>query len=150
MRRLWRLVALVAAGALLLVACEEQDPVVSEEEQVPEDIAEQAESDEEGGNGDEGGGGDAQATAEVVAVDIAYENVPSSITGGVVEFVLDNQGNIEHDIVIEELGNGEVVPRTPGGETGTGTAELESGTYTLYCSVPGHREAGMEAQIEVE
>lgn len=150
MRRLWRLVALVAAGAVLLVACAEQDPVVSEEEQVPEDIAEQAESGGDGGNGGGGGGGDAETTAELVAVDIDYENVPSSITGGVVEFVLDNQGNIEHDIVIEELGNGEVVPRTPGGETGTGTAELEAGTYTLYCSVPGHREAGMEAQIEVE
>lgn len=150
MRRLWRLVALVAAGAVLLVACEEQDPVVSEEEQVPEDIAEQAEGDGDGGNGGEGGDGGAEASAELVAVDIAYEDVPSSITGGVVEFVLDNQGNIEHDIVIEELGNGEVVPRTPGGETGSGTAELEPGTYTLYCSVAGHREAGMEAQIEVE
>ena len=61
---------------------------------------------------------------------------------------MNNQGNLEHDIVIEEAGDTLVV-EAPGGETETGSIDLEPGEYTFYCEVPGHRST-MEETITIE
>jgi nitrite reductase (NO-forming) len=66
--------------------------------------------------------------------------------GGSVEVV--NAGAIPHDLVLEDHGVG--TPMLDTGETYTfDTAELEPGTYTVICTVPGHREAGMEGTLTV-
>ncbi|QBI20355.1 hypothetical protein ER308_12795 [Egibacter rhizosphaerae] len=111
---------------------------------------EPAADDDEAADDEAADDGEAEETVEFVADDNFYEDLPDSVSAGTVEFVMDNQGAAEHDMVIEELGDEEVVELTPGGETASGTVELEPGEYTLYCSVPGHREAGMEATITVE
>ena len=147
MRRYLTFPALAAAVVLVLAACTEQDPLVSEEDQVPEDVAQQAEGPDEDDNDEPA---DADQTVEFVAGDMYYDDLPDSVSAGVVEFVMENEGASEHDMVIEELGDEQIVPMTAGGDTGSGTAELDAGTYTLYCSVPGHREAGMEAELEAE
>lgn len=57
--------------------------------------------------------------------------------------------DIEHDFVIDEL---DAHVSAEGGETATGgfNAGDEPGTYTYYCSVAGHRDAGMEGELVVE
>lgn len=84
-----------------------------------------------------------------VAVDIAYEEAPPTATAGDLTFALDNQGAIVHNVVIEELGD-QLVVEAQGGETAVGDVSLDAGSYTYYCSIPGHREAGMEGTLEVQ
>jgi plastocyanin len=117
-----------------------------------------------GGGGDEGdtggateaagnateattGGADAGGqTLNFVSADIEYTSAPSAASSGEATVVLDNQGQLEHYVVIDELG---LEVEAEGGESAEGSVALEPGTYTYYCKVPGHREAGMEGELTV-
>jgi plastocyanin len=134
----------VLVAALMLAACSRQAPEVSVNDQVPADQRTAAAGASEGGEGDGGGGG-----ATFVAVDIAFESAPESLPAGETEVMLQNNGAAVHDVTFEELGD-ETVVSANGGETQSGTATLEAGELTYYCSVPGHREAGMEGTLTVE
>lgn len=106
-----------------------------------------------GGGGDEGASGEpvdaGDGTVTIEASDLAFDPEQVSAAAGEIEVELNNVGAVEHDFVVEEAGDTEVVRADPG-ETATGSIELEAGTYTFYCSVPGHREAGMEGTLEVK
>jgi plastocyanin len=81
-----------------------------------------------------------------VAQDIEYAEAPQSAQAGEVTLALDNQGDIEHNVTIEEL---DVKVEAPAGEVTTQTLQVEPGTYRYYCSVPGH-ESSMSGEITVE
>lgn len=107
---------------------------------------------EEEHGGDEGGGEGAGAEASnepvFIAIDNEYESAPAQLPAGDVALTLDNTGSIEHNVTIEELGD-ETVLDAAGGETDETTITLEPGELTYYCSVPGHREGGMEGTLTV-
>ena len=64
--------------------------------------------------------------------------------------MLHNTGALEHDIVIEGFEDDGGIHLTPG-EDGKATFILsEHGEYKVYCTVPGHRDAGMESILVVE
>lgn len=96
-----------------------------------------------------GATGTATDTATLVAEDIAYRDIPDRLAAGDVAIELVNEDQVNHNVVIEELGSDPVIEAPPG-ETATGTVALEPGNYLIYCSVPGHRQAGMEATLSVE
>jgi uncharacterized cupredoxin-like copper-binding protein len=105
--------------------------------------------------GGDGGSADGEAAAssssiEVEAGDLYFEPDALAASAGEITVTLDNVGAIEHDFVVEEPGDVDVVGMVAPGESATGTIELEPGTYTVYCSVPGHRAAGMEATLDVQ
>jgi outer membrane protein assembly factor BamB len=62
-----------------------------------------------------------------------------------------NNSPLEHDVVIESSSK-KVVGQTPIFDKGTKTFKvtLTPGTYTYFCSVPGHREAGMQGTLTVK
>ena len=64
---------------------------------------------------------------------------------------LINDSDTPHNVVIEsEEGDAVAESETVTGETTSTTAELESGTYSFICDVPGHEEAGMAGTLIVE
>ena len=75
---------------------------------------------------------------------------PSEITvpPGTVTLEIENAGFVEHDIVIEELDQG--VDFVYPGQIHNFSAQLASGTYSLICTVAGHKEAGMVGTLIVE
>jgi uncharacterized cupredoxin-like copper-binding protein len=111
------------------------------------------------------GGGDTDATSAgsdtstdsaasggvtIVATEFAYDPGDFSLPADeAVDLTLDNQGVVEHDIVVEELDDRELVYAGPG-ESVTESVTVPAGTYTFYCSIPGHRSSGMEGTLTVE
>lgn len=103
---------------------------------------------QEGGEAAGGEGGGDPNEPLFVAVDIEYAQAPQALPPGDVDVTLDNQGSIEHNVVIEERGD-ELILEAGGGSTDEATVALEAGEYTYYCDVPGHR-ATMEGTLTVE
>jgi nitrite reductase (NO-forming) len=70
--------------------------------------------------------------------------------GATVGLTVVNGDGIEHDLTIDVLGvhSDHVVAK---GESSTVSFEAESpGVYAYYCTLPGHRQAGMEGLLVVE
>lgn len=85
----------------------------------------------------------------VVAVDIAFEQEEIRIPADTdVEITLRNEGMLQHDFVVDELDF--VIGPLNGGEEATETLNASAGEYEYYCSVPGHKEAGMVGTLIVE
>lgn len=101
------------------------------------------------GGGDGGGGGDAADADVTVTAVSGFEFEPAQVTAeaGELTLALVNENGQRHTLVLDDP---QFKIDAQGGDTATGTVELEPGTYTFYCDVPGHRPAGMEGTLEVQ
>ena len=81
---------------------------------------------------------------------LKFDKSTLSAKPGKVTIVMQNPSALPHDVAIE--GNGvDVTGKTVNqGGTSTATANLKAGTYTFYCSVDNHRQAGMEGTLTVK
>ena len=80
---------------------------------------------------------------------LAYDTKQLSAKAGKVTIDMTNSSPIEHDVAVAQ--GSTVIGQTPvftGGSKSV-TLNLKPGTYKFYCTVPGHRQAGMEGTLTV-
>jgi mono/diheme cytochrome c family protein len=77
----------------------------------------------------------------------AYVTNKASGTAGEITVKMANKSGVQHDIVIDGKGKGQVVAN---GGVSQFKANFDAGTYTFYCSVDGHRAAGMLGKLTVK
>lgn len=77
-----------------------------------------------------------------------YSFTPPALTAhaGLTTIRFTNGGVVDHDLSIEAL---HVLLTEKPGKTGEATVTLKPGTYTFICSVPGHRQSGMQGKLTV-
>jgi len=83
---------------------------------------------------------------------LAYLVSRATATPGTLEIASRNASGTPHDIAVQEgpdgaeLGKGETVSN---GDVSRVSVDLRPGTYTFYCTVDGHRDAGMQGTLIV-
>jgi len=108
-----------------------------------------------GGADTSGGGGGGGGGGQVVEIDVAssgfaYTESTATATAGHVVLKSMNPQGTGHDISLKGNGvdeHGDIVQ--DGGVSTIDISDLKAGTYTFYCSVPGHEAAGMKGTLTV-
>jgi plastocyanin len=99
-----------------------------------------------------GGGGGGGSTVKISADPsgaLSYEQTDVSATAGSITIDFTNMSSLPHDVTIEGNGASGATDEITNSSTST-TVDLEPGTYTFFCSVDGHRAAGMEGTLTVK
>jgi plastocyanin len=100
-------------------------------------------------SGGAGGGATLQLAADPGGAP-KFDPATLEATAGTVMIDFTNDSSNPHNVTIEGNGIEEVASDTVTGDSTSVTADLEPGTYTFYCSVDGHRAAGMEGTLTVK
>lgn len=115
--------AAVAAGALAIAGC--------------------------GGGGSKSGGQKLSLQADPSGK-LRFNKKTLNAKAGKVTIVMKNPSPLSHNISIVGGGVNQMGQTVASGGTSTVSATLKPGKYTFYCSVPGHRQAGMFGTLTVK
>lgn len=88
-------------------------------------------------------------TLEIEAESFEFDVVGGRPVTGEIEVTGRNNSSDFHDIHFRGAAEGSEIVEMNGGEEDTATVLLFPGETTIWCDVPGHREAGMEATVTV-
>ena len=78
---------------------------------------------------------------------LAFTTNKATGSTGEITIKMANKSGTPHDIVIDGKGKGQIVQN---GGVSQFKANFAAGNYTFYCSVPGHRQAGMQGTLTVK
>ncbi len=89
-------------------------------------------------------------------VGVTLENFKIIVAGGdklkagTYTFHVTNKGPSNHNLTINGPGvSKQATPTFPAGQSQNLTVTLKNGMYAFYCSVPGHRQLGMDVSVKV-
>lgn len=151
MKKLVPLFALLLA-ALALAACGGGDSTTeSANETAPAGQAGESNESEKEAEGGTAGSGAAVDIEADPSGNLAFTSDEASSEAGEVTVNFTNSSPVPHDVRIEDssgkdIGGTEVISES----NESAEVELEPGEYTFFCSVPGHRQAGMEGTLTVK
>lgn len=81
--------------------------------------------------------------------EVTWAEPTLTTTAGQTEVTIECGDGVNHGLAIEGVADGtELVACEPGGSATT-SVDLGAGDFTFFCTVPGHRDAGMEGTLTV-
>jgi uncharacterized cupredoxin-like copper-binding protein len=105
--------------------------------------------------GGSGGGSSSPPASSGKKIDVTLKDFSITLAGGstvqpgTYTFVVTNQGPSDHNLTVDGPGVSDQATPTFGKGTQNLTVTLKSGTYDLFCSVPGHKALGMDTKLTV-
>jgi plastocyanin len=149
------LLAVLAAAAVGLVACGSDSGTTTSSS--PAASAPSGGSGGGGGGGAGGGGGTSSGGGQSSPLTVTANPqgqltwTPTTLNAkaGKVTITLQNSSPVSHDVSISGNGVSETSDLVSGGSASV-TANLKPGTYTYFCTVPGHEQAGMKGTLTVK
>jgi plastocyanin len=82
--------------------------------------------------------------------DFSFDTAELEAPAGPITLAMENPSPVPHNVSVDGEGVNEVGETVETGGISTVSLELEAGEYLYYCSVPGHREGGMEGTLTVK
>jgi uncharacterized cupredoxin-like copper-binding protein len=104
-------------------------------------------------SGSSGSSGGASSTLKLSANSsgqLKFNTTKLSAKAGTVTLDMTNPSQVPHGIAVQGNGVAQVGKVVGHGASSTVSVKLKPGTYTFYCPVPGHRQAGMQGTLTVK
>lgn len=155
-RTTWRVASLaLTVGALAVAGCggskSTSSSTTSATPTTPATNSTSANTSTEAAPSSSSGAGGALSLSANSEGQLAYSTKSLSAKAGKVTIDFSNSAPLSHNLTVESP-SGSVVGATPTFQGGSKTLSLnlKPGTYKFYCTVPGHRQAGMEGTLVVK
>ena len=97
-----------------------------------------------------GAGGQSLSLKADPSGNLRFNKKTLSAKAGKVTIVMKNPSPLSHNVSIQGNGVNQMGQTVATNGTSTVSATLKPGKYTFYCSVPGHRQAGMFGTLTVK
>lgn len=92
------------------------------------------------------GAGDESVEIVVDAHDVYFDPAEIVAPAGTLEIELVEHGSQPHTLVFDDV-DGYKLSVTRRNKDDSGSLDIEPGTYTYYCDIPGHRGQGMHGTL---